>query len=164
MSLALRLLGALALMIFALIFGREYSAYVERRLAEGDAFLALVAHVERMISEYLAPPEVIFADFSSDELEQCGFLSAVRSGSSPSEAMGSPEVKLSVSAEIQDRLRAYFSSLGSCYREGELTAARECLAELGKIQSAERTELRKSVSLTRTLLLCVTMGITSLII
>lgn len=164
MSLALRLLGAAALMVFALIFGREYSLYVERRLAEGDAFLALISHVERMISEYLAPPEVIFADFSSDELEECGFLPAVRAGLSPADAIISPDVHLSVSAKIRDRLKAYFSALGRSYREGELAAARECLADLGKIQAAERQELQKSVNLTRTLLLCVTMGITILII
>ena len=164
MSLVLRLLGAGALMLFALIFGREYSAYVGRRIAEGEAFLALVSHIERMISEYLAPPEVIFTDFCSDELEHCGFLPAVRSGLSPADAIISHDVHLSVSTEIRDRLKAYFSVLGRSYREGELAAARECLADLGKIQSVERRELQKSVNLTRTLLLCVTMGITILIV
>lgn len=150
------------LLLAALLCGREYSAYADRRLRECEGYLTLVSYIEKMIDSYLAPLSVIFRDFECEALTENGFLPAVRSGVSPGEALG--EKKLLIPEDIRELLCDYFSGFGKGYKDAELSRTRKAREELEKMVENERASLEKSVKVIRALLLGVAAGIAILII
>lgn len=162
--LYLRWCGAALMLIFALFCGREYSAYAERRSGEGEAVLSLLAHMEKMIDSYLLPHGELFLGFSNEWLEGCGFLAALRSGEGLSFAFSSSQDKLLLPEGVKKRLSDYFSGFGKGYKEAEINKLRECRADIEKMLLSDGEELKKSVKVTRALLLGGAVGIAILII
>lgn len=156
--------GAALVLVFVLFLSREYSSYAERRAREGESFIRLLAHIEKMIDSYLLPHGELFLGFSDDWLEKSGFLGKLREGSGLSHAFSSASDRLAVSEPIKARLAEYFSGFGKGYKEAELLRLRECRTDVEKMLSAERTELEKNVKVTRALLLGGAAGIVILII
>lgn len=156
--------GAALVMISALFFGREYSTYAERRADEGESFIRLLAHIEKMIDSYLLPHGELFLGFSDERLEKCGFLGKLREGSGLSVAFSSASDKLLICESIKTRLAEYFSGFGKGYKEAELSRLRECRTDVEKMLSNERAELEKNVKVTRALLLGGAAGIMIMII
>ena len=152
------------MLISALFFGKEYSAYAERRAGEGESFIRLLAHIEKMIDSYLLPHGELFLGFSNEWLEKCGFLAKLREGSGLSSAFSSARDRLAISEPIKARLAEYFSGFGKVYKEAELSRLRECRTDVEKMLSLERAELEKSVKVTRALLLGGAAGIMIMII
>ena len=72
MSDLARLFGGGLILICAIIAGREYSSYTRRRLGQYRGFVALAAHIEGMISRFLAGGEELFRGFADPFLEETG--------------------------------------------------------------------------------------------
>lgn len=160
--LYLRWCGAALLLLCALLCGREYSAYAGRRVSEGEGYIALLSHIEKMIDSYLAPLSEIFSGFECEALEKNCFLPAIRSGKSPREAL--TEIKGLIPENMRTLLSDYLDGFGKGYKESELKRTREARAELEAMLDGERESLEKSVKVTRALLLGAAVGIAILII
>ncbi|MBP3402177.1 MAG: hypothetical protein J6K85_03855 [Clostridia bacterium] len=160
--LYLRWCGAALLLICALICGREYSAYIGRRVREGEGYLSLLSCIEKMIDSYLTPLSDIFSGFECEALEKSGFLPSVRSGRSASEALG--EKSALIPENMRSLLSDYFDGFGKGYKNSELGRTREARVALEKMLDAEKENLEKSVRVTKALLLGGAVGIAILII
>lgn len=150
------------MLLFALLCGREYSNYANRKIEECEGYLSLLLHIEKMIDSYLAPPSVIFAEFECEALEKNGFLPLVREGKSPCEALG--EIKSALPNDMHSELVGYFAGFGKGYRDSELSRTCKTCGELERMVENERAGLEKSVKVTRALLFGAAAGITILII
>ena len=164
MSIYLKWAGAVVIMLCALFFGKEYSAYVQKRLSQFRGFVAFIEHIQGMISRFLAPQESLWQNFSDNALEDCGFLPTLRSGSALSEAFGACESSLLLSDEQKTRLSDFFADFGREYMAGELTRASDFHKELEQSLKKEEAELEKSLKITNAILIAGTLGIVILII
>jgi len=160
--LYLRWCGAALLLICALICGREYSAYIDRRVREGEGYLSLLSYIEKMIDSYLTPLSEIFSGFECEALEKSGFLPSVRSGKTASEVLA--EQNALIPENMRSLLLDYFDGFGKGYKDSELGRTRKAKAELDKMLGAERENLEKSARVTKALLLGGAVGIAILII
>lgn len=154
--------GAALILIAALVCSREYSAYTERRMAEGQGLLSLLLHIEKMIESYLASGGELFEGFIDERLEACGFLPKMREGGRG--AFSDAKNSLTVGAPIKERLCTYFSGFGKGYKASELKRLDECISDCKSMISSEKTELEKSIKVTRALLLGGAVGVAILII
>lgn len=153
MSVYLRLGGAAIITLAAVFVGREYSAFADRRLSELRGFLSLITHIEKEISKFQSCGDGLWRGFFDDPLTDCGFLPSLAETGSPSEAFSRCEDRLSLSGEQRELLFGFFADFGSDYREGELRRLAEFRTKLNAILEAETENLKKSVKVTKTLLL-----------
>ena len=164
MSIYLKWAGAGIILLCALFVGKDYSAYIKKRLSEYRGFTELILHIEGMISRFLTPQDSLWQNFSSDALEKCGFLSALRSGKGLSEAFDASKPSLSLSDELKDRLSGFFHGFGGEYLDGEISRTSDFRSELEDGLKVEESELEKSLKITNALLLAGAVGIVILII
>ena len=80
MSIYLRLGGAGLILLGAILVGREYSAYLNRRLSEYRGLLSLLSHAEGVIGRNLSYGKELWRGFEDAALEKCGLLPALREG------------------------------------------------------------------------------------
>ena len=164
MSVYVKWAGVAIIMLCALFFGKEYSAYVEKRLSQYRGFVAFIGHIEGMILRFLAPQESLWQNFSDEALEKCGFLPSLRSGSTLSGAFSDCEASLSLSDEQKERFSAFFADFGRDYMDGELNRASDFHRESEELLKKEEAELTKSVKITNTILIASALGIVILMI
>ena len=152
------------ILLCALFVGREYTAYIKKRLSEYRGFASLIAHIEGMISRFLTPQDSLWQSFSDEVLEKCGFLAALREGGSLSDAFEACRASLSLSDGVKSRLSSFFSGFGAEYMDGELSRSSDFRSELEDGLKKEESELEKSLKITNALLLAGSVGIVILII
>ena len=117
-----------------------------------------------MISRFLTPQESILQNFSDEALEKCGFLPAIRSGKSLSEAFEACKPSLSLSDDLKGRLGKFFHGFGGEYLDGEISRASDFRSELETGLKKEESELEKGLKITNALLLGGAVGIVILMI
>ena len=164
MSLYLKWAGVAVIMLCALFFGKEYSAYVERRLEQYRGFVSFIGHIEGMISRFLSLQESLWQNFSCDALEKCGFLPSLRSGNSLSQAFSACEPSLLLSDKQKAEFSAFFADFGKEYMDGEITRASDFHRESEESLKKEESELAKSVKITSAILIAAAVGLVILII
>lgn len=164
MGIYLKWAGAGVILLCALMVGRDYTAYVRERLSQYRGFVALLSHIEGMISRFLTPQDGLWHSFSDDALEKCGFLPALRSGKGLSEAFIGCVDGLSLSDLTKQRLSDFFSGFGRDYMDGEIARVGELRSELESGLKKEESELEKSLKITNALLLAGAVGLVILII
>ncbi len=164
MSYWLRLMGGGLVLILAMLIGRGYSAYKDRRIAETEAFIALLSHAEGMISRFLSHGSSLWNGFSSPTLEELGLLPMLREGAAPADAFAAIQGRLSVNKSCKDRLTEYFCDLGGGYREDELKKIAACKSELEEMLRMERKELENDVKAVRATLLGAALGVIILLL
>lgn len=151
-------------MLSALFVGREYSAYIKKRLSEYRGFTMLISHIEGMICRFLTPQDGLWQNFSHEALHKCGFLPALREGKGLSAAFDACRESLSLSEDIKDKISAFFADFGGDYMDGEISRASDFCAELEAGLKKEEAELEKSRKITNALLIAGAVGIAILII
>jgi hypothetical protein len=160
----LRLFCGGVILIGAIIVGREYSSYTARRIGQYQGFVALLSHIEGMISRFLTGGDELFRGFSNPFLEETGLLCRLREGKIPSDAFAQIEDKLLIGDGERESLTAFFKELGSGYRESEIERVSALKAELSAGYREEKAALEKSRSVVNTLLMGGAMGIFILLI
>lgn len=160
----LRLFGGGLILVGAIVAGREYSSYTARRLGQYQGFVALLSHIEGMISRFLAGGEELFRSFSHPFLEETELLRRLREGESPYDAFAATEDKLLIGERERESLSVFFKELGSGYRESEIERVSALRAELSAGYKEEKAALEKSRSVVNTLLMGGAMGIFILLI
>ena len=148
----------------ALIIGRGYSVYVDRRIAECEELCELLIHIRARVGCFLSPVSEMLSDFHSDRLSELGFVREVCDGRGLSEAYENIAPRLSVSEEVRRVIGGFFESFGRGYRDETLSEIDYARESLEKILERERVELDKSVRLTRSILLLVSVGLIILLI
>lgn len=164
MSYYIRLLGGGLLLILSLFVSRGYSAYKDRRIAEAEGFIGLIAHIEGKISGFLSHGASLWQGFSDASLEQIGFLQKLKEGVTLSEAFSLTKAGLSLDCGTRERLREYFNTFGRGYREDELRRASCCREALEADLKKAKEELEKNVKAVRVLLLGGSLGIIILLL
>lgn len=75
----MRIAGAAVLFLFFSLIGFYAGEKEKRRLAECEAFLEFFEYIKNQVNYFLTPTKVMYRCFSSEILEECGFLPALRS-------------------------------------------------------------------------------------
>lgn len=153
MSIYFRWGGIALLMIAALCINRGYKDYLDRRLSEFLGLFSLVEHAKDMISKFLSYGKELWRDYSDEQLEKCGLLSALREGKSLSEAFDMCKENMALSKESKQKLSHHFKKLGSGYKDGEISKLEELKTEIGDMLSVESREAEKNKSVVSALLL-----------
>ena len=152
------------LLIAAIAASREYSAYAKRRIDQYDGFIELFSYAEGMISRFLSYGEALWRGFENGALEACGFLPALREGTPPIEAFEKCEGRLSLPREAKDKIKAFLSSMGRSYKDGELATLSAFRTELQSERKRQEEDLDKNVKIARALLLGGALAVFILII
>lgn len=116
----LKPLVILALGLAALWLGRGYSKFLDNRLGQMSGVLALAEHIRDSLSRSLSFGGELYRDFSDEYLEKSGFLSLLREGKPPFEALSDPTVSLNLPESTRARLGELFSSFGKDYLDAEI--------------------------------------------
>lgn len=151
MSFTLRVLGAIILLLSAIVCGRAYEKYASRSLLELEELTRALRHIKSRISTFLSPRRELLSGFESEILSRSGFLLRVADGEELCSAL--EKSSLSISKAARAALGAFFSELGRGYRKEELSRADGAISECEAILSRERAELPKDVKIVKTLLL-----------
>lgn len=150
--------GFFLILLAAFLINREYKGALERRFRQCEEFCRFVKHVRVKIACYLSPAGEWSSDFSSAELEKCGFLQAASVSSSLSEAFSACEDKLSLGEPEKTVLKNLFSEMGSSYMLDELRVIDRYSAELDKECAKLSGEYTKNIKVINTLTACVSIG------
>lgn len=153
MNYYLRLLGALLVGVGAILLLRGYEKYLTRRLEEYRGLISLIGHADGEISKFLTYGSRLFRHFSCEALERCGLLSAIAEEGGLYSAFIKCKSKMSLSTAAKERLASMLSSLGTSYREGELSLLREIRDSLTAELRAEEAAAEKNISVARALLI-----------
>ena len=151
-------------MAFAFFLSRSYTAYLKRRVREGECFLSLTERIESMISCYLSPIKDIFSGFECEESAVMDFVRRVRDGARLRDAYFEAEGGLAVGREGKKILAELFSTLGCGYKDGSVGLVASARAEFEKYLGGEREECEKNSRLAAALLLGGALGILLLLI
>ena len=160
----MRIILLAILPIAALMIGRGYSAYVDRRIAECEELCELLSHIRARVECFLSPVSEMLSDFHAKRLCELGFIREVCEGSGLYEAYRGIEGRLSVSDEVRRVIGGFFEGFGKGYRDQTLRETDYARESLERILERDRAELDKSVRLTRSILLLVSVGIIILLI
>ncbi len=106
----------------AVLASREYSAYLDRRLADYRGLLALLEHARGMIDRYLSYGAELWRGLENEAMERCGLLPLLKEGLGLGVAFARCMQGLALSAEAKKRISEELSGLGGAYRSGELDA------------------------------------------
>jgi len=146
-------------MLCALFVGRGYTRYVERRIAEGEGFVAFLNYARDEIAMYLSPPARLCEGFSNASLEELGFISAVGSCGDLGEAFSQCSSRLSLGKEARELLSQCFRSFGQGYKEQEIARIEGYLRKLSELVERESRDLPQNARMVSTLLLAGAAGI-----
>lgn len=164
MSFLLRCIGLSLIAAAAILIGRGYTYYTEKRIAEDEAFLNLFRHIRREVAAHLSTLSELVRSFEDDVLEGIGLLDLLRDGVGAEDAFSAVEKRLSIGADSRRVIGEYFADFGKTYRSGVLADTDRRIGELSEISEREREELRKNASTLKLLLAASALGIIILFI
>ena len=156
--------GGILIMLCALLFGKGYSNFADRRIAEYEGFLALISHIETEISRSLSYGKELWSGFSNAELERCGMLQHLREGKTPYDAFLLCEEALSLSDKTKVALKKFFSRFGYEYKDSELRRISEVKGDLVVELKSVREELEKNKRVVNALLVGGSLSVVILLI
>ena len=132
--------GAVLLVLAAFYIWREYVSFLNKGTSELGAFVRLIEHMKDRMECYLETPLEWARDFSSDELEQIGFLGEIRNGRDMNSAYVACSGNLSIGNEAKSVLSGLFSHLGEGYLGTEIGIIKASLDKLKKMEETARVE------------------------
>ncbi len=143
----MKYVGILLVLFGTYFFNREYSRHMRRRLAECEAFLAFISHMQIQIGCFLRPVSELAAEFESPELEAVGFLAALRKGENIYDAFKASRQRLALTDGECEILEELFSSLGSVYFEGGMKMIELSYSRLDVCRARLKEECPKCIKL-----------------
>ena len=146
-------------MLCALLIGRGYTRYINKRISEGDGFIAFLNHAKEEIAMFLSPPARLCRGFFDESLDEIGFIDAIRSCGNLGDAFLQCAPRLSVGKEARDLLSECFRSFGQGYKEQEVARIERYSRGLEEILERERRDLPQNARMVSTLLLAGAAGI-----
>ena len=118
-----------------------------------EGFLQLMRHIKAQITCFRMPLSRIWESFSSDELEKCGFLPALRECQDFALALDMCRGQIWLSAEEVRLLISFSAELGRSYADEQIACCDYYMGELERVCVERRSELPKRTKLYRSLFL-----------
>lgn len=118
----------------------------KRRLYHTEAALELIGRVRASIDCFLTPVNDIFAGFSNEPLEECGFLDVLREKGLTAAALSGTA---SFPEQVTELLVSFSTSLGEGYKEEQLKLCDFYGDAILKVLESERSEYEKDIRLYR---------------
>lgn len=162
MSWIFRYTGAVITVLCAYLVSVGYKKYIKRAEREAEGFLSLIDYMRSRIDCYLSTVSEIFSDFEDVAIEP--FLSAVREGKSPKDALASVEKDLAIGREGREILHRLFSLVCGEYKAGVISVIDSSEASFSEYYERSKEEGRKNVRLLSALLLGASLGVVILLI
>lgn len=152
----------ICLLLFALICAiRHLSRVQRRRVLLLREVCELLRHIRRQVGCYLLPVREIARCYSSELLEECGFLDKLREGENPVSSLCGENSLSARSMRVVDEV---FSTFGEGYVEDEIRALDTATDELFGLLSSESSECSKRIKLYSVLGAAIGVGALILII
>ena len=160
----MKYIGILLILTAAVAISREFSKYMNKRVAECKDFLAFIAHMRIQVGCFLRPAKELGSGFSSHALERVGFIESLGESDSVFEAYKKSEPKLSLSDEEKRTLNTLFSSFGEGYLEDEMKLIESSYSAMEKLYSRLCEEKTKNTRLVTALSVTAALGIVIFVI
>ena len=164
MSVILRLFGAGAIALSALIMSRAYAVFIRRRVAEYRSILGFLELTRREMLSCLCTPTELAVRCSDPILSEIGFLEALRSGRGCAAAFSETRSSLHIAVEDADVLQNFFEKFGRGTMDSELAALDECIRRFSSIAIAEEEGASAAIRLAGTLITLCAIGIVILLL
>ena len=147
----LKSFGIILLLTGSLYLCFSFSQFERKRLRQCEGFLLLLRHIRAQISCFRMPIGRIYASFSTEELEQCGFLSLLRDTEDLEKALLGAKGNIWISEEEISLLKAFGRELGEGYAEEQIAVCDYYIGELEKAYGERRNGLPQQTKLYRSL-------------
>lgn len=159
----LKLVGICILLFTSILVSRELVSRRKRRLLVYEELLRFVAFLRLQIGCFLRPIPEVVADFRSDELERCGFLTS-DDGAGIAARFASSALPGIVGEDCSRVVDSLFSSIGSGYLEDEIRLIDVHKEQLSQLVERERDETARQVRLIKTLAASASLGLVIFVI
>ena len=133
----LKSFGVILLLSASLYLCFAFATFERRRMMQCEGFLQLMRHIKAQITCFRMPLSRIWTSFSSDELERCGFLSALRECQDVEKALMLSKENIWISADELHLLRSFSGELGRSYADEQIACCEYYIEELERM-CAER--------------------------
>lgn len=147
----LKTFGVILLLSGSLYLCFCFTQFERRRLQQCEGLLLLLRHIKAQISCFHMPLGRIYATFSSEELERCGFLEALRQTEDISKALDSAKGEMWLSGEEMTLLRAFSGEVGASYVEEQIACCDYYIGQLEQAYAERKTALPARRKLYRSL-------------
>ena len=164
MRAALRLFGACAIALSALVMSRAYAVFIKRRVGEYMSILAFLELMRREISCYLCTPRELAEQCSDELLDEVGFLAALREGRGLADAFSCALPHLHISDSDADFIASFFEKFGQGTMESELCTLDSCIERFSARTAAEESGAHDSIRLASTLFALIAVAIVILLL
>lgn len=154
----LKLVGMLIFLSGILLVCRELTVRRKRRLAICEELGMLISHIRLQIGCFLRPLDELLVGYSSDLLEETGFLRKAKN-EGLSAAFRNMKASLPLTKEEKAVIERLFSSLGAGYMQDEIKLIDAANAEFNTLLERNRASLTSDIKLHNTLLTAAAIGL-----
>lgn len=151
-------------LLAALIFSREYSNYMRKRLRECGGFLSFISHMKIQVGCFMRPVGELASGFSSKPLSEVGFIASLEKSDGIYEAYKEVEPRLSLSKNEKEVLETLFSSIGDCYLDEGMKMIESAYVRTQGLYDSLSKECPKSIKLVSALSVTAALGFFILVI
>lgn len=160
----MRYIGIFLVLLAALIFSREYSRYMRKRLRECEGFLSFISYMKIQVGCFMRPLRELASGFSSKPLSEIGFIASLEKSDGIYEAYKEVEPRLSLSQNEKEVLEVLFSSIGDCYLDEGMKMIDSAYVRAEALYSSLSKECPKNIKLVSALSVTLALGFFILII
>lgn len=150
--------GILCVLLASLLVSREYCRHMNKRISECREFLAFISHMRVQVGCFLRPVRELGIGFSSETLEEVGFIEALSESENIKEAYLKCEPKLSLSMEEKEALFGFFSSFGDGYLDEQVKLIDSAYPKIEKLYLKLSDERVKNTRLVSTVSVTLALG------
>lgn len=164
MSFLIKIFGAVATLLFALMLLRGYKYFLKKRKEERDEFLVLFDAVRDGVGCFLSPLSSIFSRFCEGDSTLARISRRIKDGESPKSAYNAEERGFHIGEAGREILSSFFSSLGRGYKDGEVAMCQSVGKRFFEYSESADKEDEKSARLAGALTVGAALGIIILFI
>ena len=157
-------IGAFTVALVTLLLWRGYSSYLASELECCRELLVALEDMRDKVRCFLMTPREWAHSYSSDLLEGCGFLGALKDGESPERAYEKCRYKLPVRSDADEVVTNLFRRAGGADLVAEVGAIGIAVDKLSAIESAMSADIGKRVKAAGAMLGAFAAGIVILVI
>ncbi len=154
----MKILGAVILVLSALLLARGYKSFVREGVRQAEAFLELICGLKRHISVSGAPIDRFVSGEDNPTLRSLGFYGEYSARGSLCEAFDAVRSRLCLPKGIARTVGNYFREVGRCDLSTEVRRAENGAAELKAEIEEYKTEAERSVRVVSVVLVAAALG------
>ena len=156
--------GIFLVFLISFLAWREYKLFLVSEARELSEFISFIRTMRERMKCYLEPLSAWVSEYSSDELERVGFLSAVRESGDFCASYELSRDNMSLSEEAKSVISEMLSHMGDGYLESELSAIDAGLARLSEIEKRISGDCKNKSQAAGAMLAAIVIGVAILVI